>query len=45
MPYQHCSNFPDITLEKPRANIEQKEKIGRDTVIIHVSKSSAHPEI
>ena len=30
MPWQYCTNFPDIAQEKPRANIEQKDKIVRN---------------
>ena len=31
MPRQHCTNFPEIAQEKSRANIEQKDKIVRNT--------------
>ena len=30
MPRQHCSNFPNIALEKSRVKIEQKDKIIRN---------------
>ena len=30
---QHCTNFPEIAQEKSRANIEQKDKIIRNTDI------------
>ena len=33
IPHQYCSNFADNTQEKPRANIEQKDKIVRKTNI------------
>ena len=31
MPHQHCTNFPDIAQEKSWANIEQKDKIVRNS--------------
>ena len=33
MPRQHYTNFPDITQEESRANIEQKDKIVRNISI------------
>ena len=37
---QHCTNFLDITQEKSRTNIEQKDKIVRNIIIIFLCFSN-----